>query len=221
MSILTLQTPFETPVDAGASGALVDSASPWDVDRCWQQVLCKKLVEVSGDRASARLSLAVSFVLGAQRAGETVAWIQWAGGHLYPPDLHDSGVDLQALAVIHVAPSDAYGLPRAAEILLRSGGFGLVVLDATAGANLPCQAAWQGRLLALVRAHHSSVVLLTHKTAQADSLGALVGLRLQPRRQPRQVDAGPYGLSVAVLKNKGGLHLPQQTWPRGGPHGLI
>jgi hypothetical protein len=196
-----------------------EAVSPWDTDQCWQRILCRRVVEISCDQATGRMSLAVAFVLGAQHAGETVAWIQWAHGGLYPPDLHASGVDLQALAAIHVPQNDAYGLPRAAEILLRSGGFGLVVLDATGAGGLPKQAAWQGRLLALARAHDSSVLLLTHTSAEADSAGLWVGLRLQPQRQLPENDA--CRVSVAVLKNKTGLYLPTPSWQRGGPAGLI
>jgi recombination protein RecA len=185
----------------------------------WQHVLCHKLVEVSGDASCARLSMAATFVLSAQQAGETVAWIQPVDGGLYPPDLHDSGIDLQALAVVHMPKADRYGLPRAAEILLRSGGFGLVVLDATSGQNLPSQLAWQGRLLALARTHHSSVVILTHKSSKADSLGALVGLRLEPVRLPRLLDG--YPVSISVLKSKGTASVAPTVWQRGSPPGFV
>ncbi|MFY0530854.1 hypothetical protein [Nannocystis pusilla] len=92
-----------------------------------------KLIEVSGGAAGARLTTAVALVRQAQLEGETTVWIQPAGGPLFPPDLADSGVDLDALIVIHI-PEDRgpAGIARAAELLLRSGGYGLCVLDLSA-----------------------------------------------------------------------------------------
>ena len=185
----------------------------------WQALLRQKLVEISGERAAARFSTAVALVLNAQRAFETVAWIQPEGGPLYPPDLHASGVDLDALVVVHVpaAQRETQAL-KAAEILLRSGAYGLVVVDLTAGAPAGGGAAWQGRLLGLARQHQSSVVLLTRKGPQADSLGALVSLRIEPRRTSK--DMRSFQLEPHVLKNKMGLDLPPWQLQRRGPWGI-
>jgi hypothetical protein len=185
----------------------------------WQALLRQKLVEVSGSKGAARFSLAVAMVLGAQRACETVAWIQPEGGPLYPPDLHASGVDLDALVVVHVPPRQKtrHAALKSAEILLRSGGYGLVVVDLTAGAP-PGNVAWQGRLLALARQHQSCVVLLTEKTTQVDSLGALVSVRLEPRRVGQGLHA--FQLQPHILKNKMGLDLPPWRLLRRGPTGL-
>lgn len=185
----------------------------------WQALLRQKLVEISGEKAAARFTTAVALVLAAQRASETVAWIQPEGGPLYPPDLHASGVDLDALVVVHVPKRQEtrHAALKAAEILLRSGAFGLVVVDLTAGA---CNdgAAWQGRLSGLARQHQSCVVLLTHKGAHADSLGALVSLRLEPRRKSLGLHA--FQLEPHILKNKMGLPLPPWQLQRRGPGGL-
>jgi recombination protein RecA len=187
-------------------------------DLAWNSLITQKLVEISGTHNTARFSTAVAMVLGAQRSGETVAWIQPEGGRLYPPDLHDSGVDLRALAVIHTPRHDSVQGLKAAEILLRSGGFGMVVLDLIVGAA-PRSPAWQGRLLGLARQHHSSVVLLTHKPSHADSLGALVSLRVEPQRQS-QHDLRMFEVAPQVLKNKMGLALPLWMLQRRGPTGL-
>src|SRR5262245_13238621 len=98
-----------------------------------------RLVELSGvvDGACARLSTAIAVVHRVQAEGDTAAWIQPDGGPLYPPDLAEAGIDLDALVVVHV-PSAALphtlcvGLCKAAELLLRSSAFGLVVVDGTA-----------------------------------------------------------------------------------------
>lgn len=183
-----------------------------------------RLIEVSGTGAVARTTLAVAAVLEAQRQGETAAWIQPACGPLFPPDLSDSGVDLDALVVVLVPPSDGfYGAPKAAELLLRSGSFGLVIVDLSLRAPRG-DMAWQGRLLGMAREHSAKVVLLTQSPARADSLSSLVSLRMEPRRV--RVGRGSFVVERAVLKDKTGnrdLDTSIRTatsMPRRGPWGL-
>lgn len=185
----------------------------------WEALLCKRLVEISAPQPSGCTSYAVHVLLQAQRQGETVAWIQPEGGPLYPPDLQDSGVDVEAVVVIQVpAGAGALGGPKAAEILLRSGAFGLVVLDLRAGVPRGWASAWQGRLLGLARQHQSCVLLLTHKSPHAESLGAWVSWRLQPERRP--LGERMFLLAPQVLKNKMGGAWPLGAQQYRGPWGL-
>lgn len=194
-----------------------------------------KLVEISGGVAGARITSAVALVRRAQLEGETTVWIQPACGPLFPPDLADSGVDLDALIVVHIPPArGAAGIARAAELLLRSGGYGLCVLDLSA--PLPEQpaprdmpdrtcprglhgSAWQARLAGLARAHASRVVLLTRGSARRDSLGPMVGVHLQPHRERR--GPGLFAVRPDVLKHKGGSPRLLPSELRRGPWGLV
>lgn len=194
-----------------------------------------RLIEISGGAASARLTTAVSLVRQAQLEGETTVWIQPVLGPLFPPDLAESGVDLDALIVIHV-PEDRgpAGIARAAELLLRSGGYGLCVLDlsaprppsAPASEDMPAKpcppglrgSAWQARLAGLARAHGSRVVLLTRSGERRDSLGPMVGVRLAPRRERR--GPGVFAVRPDVLKHKGGPPVAPPPELRRGPWGL-
>ena len=185
----------------------------------WEALLSKRLVEISTPHPSGSTTYAVHVVLQAQRQGETVAWIQPQNGRLYPPDLQDSGVDLGALVVIQVPPTAGpLGGPKAAEILLRSGAFGLVVLDLQAGVPRAGAAAWQGRLLGLARQHQSSVLLLTHKPAHAESMGAWISWRLQPER--RSLGDRMFLLTPQILKNKMGGAWPTAPIQYRGPWGM-
>src|SRR5690606_37272627 len=85
-----------------------------------------RVIEIASSGAdSAGVSAAVQILLACQREGDSVAWIQPRGGSLYPPDLHDAGLDLDALAVVHVPPeAGGVGLAKAAELLLPTGAFG-------------------------------------------------------------------------------------------------
>jgi recombination protein RecA len=176
------------------------------------------LVELSGNQETARLSSAVSAVLRAQRQAETTAWIQPWRGTLYPPDLADAGVDLEALVVVRVPESagDA-GLGKAAEMLVRSGAFGLVVVDAR-DCRLRLPSAGQGRLLGAVRGNDSCIVFLTSKSSTSESVGSLVGLRLEPRRV--RFAPGLFAVEHQVLKNKPGLPYAEASERRSGPAGL-
>lgn len=195
-----------------------------------------RLTEISGGAASARITTAVALVRQAQLEGETTVWIQPVLGPLFPPDLADSGVDLDALVVVHIPEERGpVGIARAAELLLRSGGYGLCVLDLSAPPrpahpvpeNMPSRPcppglrgnAWQARLAGLARMHGSRVVLLTRSGARRDSLGPMIGLRVAPHRERR--GPGVFAVRPDVLKHKGGSPCAP-TWElRRGPWGLL
>jgi recombination protein RecA len=180
--------------------------------------LAGRLVELSGDGASATLTLAMRLVLDAQREGEPVAWISADTSTFYPPDAADGGVDLAALVVVRV--SAARPLPQllatAAERLLRSGAFGLVVLDLGKDASL--SSPLQSRLLGLAQHHHSAVLCLTHKPEQSASLGSLVSLRAQATRSWLGQDRFMCELLVKKDKRRGPVWSEREVYR--GPLGL-
>lgn len=187
------------PMHVTAPAALPAPTTAWPALR-------RRLTEIA-TAAGGGTSYAAHVLLQAQRAGEIAAWVQPAGGGLYPPDLHEGGICLASLAVVHVPPdAGPFGVPRAGEILLRSGAYGLVVLDLAGG--VPPAAAWQARLQALARLHDAAVLLLAPTPLAGPSLGAAVSWRLAPQR--RRLAGGLFLLEAALLKNKAG-----QAWPLG------
>ena len=203
-----------------------------------------RLTEITRLPSGAQLTLAASCVVGVQTHGEPVAWLQQVGGSLFPPDLAESGVDLDALLVVHVpAVAGRAGLCKAAELLLRSGSFGLVVIDLVgnagegAGTAGQLQLQAQSRLLGLAREHDSAVLLLSdsrqqlvrhawqdaRQHAQQDvqhgSLGPLVGLCIEPHRQ--RVSRGVFRIEPRARKDKSGSLCALATEPRRGPWGLL
>jgi recombination protein RecA len=155
-----------------------------------------RLVEISARGASATLTTAVGLIVEAQAANEPVAWITLPDGGFSPPDVADNGVDLAALVVVRVV--DATIAARAAESVLRSGAFGLVVVDLGKTAELSM--ARQGRLVTLAQAHDAAVVCLTDKAANAGSLGSLVSLHAEALR--RRESSGKFAVTVRALKDK-------------------
>jgi len=162
--------------------------------------LTGRLVELSAIGATAILSTAIGMVRAAQEEGEPVAWIALPRGSFYPPDVADSGVDLAALVVVRVA--DAITAARAAERVLRSGAFGLVVIDlcGVTGAVAEVPMAHQGRLVTLAQQHDAAVVFLTEKSTDAASLGSLISLRAEVLRG--RPDGHGYPCTVRALKDK-------------------
>jgi recombination protein RecA len=154
-----------------------------------------RLVEISGSGATAALAVAFGLVLEAQRQGEPVAWVTPEESSFYPSDAAEGGVDLHALVVIRVP--EARAVARAAERLVRSGAFGLVVLDVGA-AEIPTPL--QARLAGLAQKHHSALVCLTGKEREAPSLGSLISLRVHARR--KRTSEGRFTCELAVLKDK-------------------
>ncbi len=171
-----------------------------------------RLIEISGRGANARLSTATNLLRQAQVEGETSAWIQAEEGALYPPDLAAAGIDLEALVVLHL-PTDqgARDLLRATEWLLRSGAYGVLVVDLS-GVRPPRGQAWCARLVALAREHQVRLILITDTQAHQSSLGPLVGLRIAGHRSPPL--AGLCELNVHVLRNKSGgpLRVLPESW---------
>jgi recombination protein RecA len=150
-----------------------------------------RLGEISGDLASASLTLVFRLVLEAQKLGEPVAWITSRKSTFYPPDVADVGVDLSALAVI-LAP-DTLAAARAADHISRSGAYSLVVMDVGANAHLPLHV--QARLAGLARKHGTAILCITENAQNQPSLGSLVALRIHTTRWNgrghRLEDSGP------------------------------
>ncbi|MBS1121009.1 MAG: hypothetical protein H6Q90_3237 [Deltaproteobacteria bacterium] len=146
------------------------------------------------------MTAAIGLVLEAQVEHEPVAWITHAASTFYPPDVAHSGVDLAALVVVRVP--DLAIAPRAAERLLRSGAFGLVVLDLGSSAHVDFPMAHQGRLVTLAQAHDAAVVCITDKTEDTGSIGSLISLRAEALRTGMLGARDGFDLSLRILKDK-------------------
>jgi len=152
-------------------------------------------VEISSSTAAAALTLTFTLILEAQQRGEPVGWVTLADSFFYPPDAARGGADLAALVVVRL--THAASIARAGEKLLRSGGFGVVVLDLGA-ADVPM--ALQTRLTGLAHRHHTALICLTEKDRGAFSLGSLVSLRAHAER--KRVEDNRFACALRVLKDK-------------------
>lgn len=187
------------------------ASAAWEIDS-----LRGRLVELSARGASATLTAAIELVVEAQIQAEPVAWIASAAGTFYPPDVADSGVDLAALVVVRVR--DSITSARVAERLLRSGAFGLVVMDlcSPSGGAAELATAIQGRLVTLAQTHDAALVCITEKPPDSASLGSLVSLRAEALRLR---DRDDISVTVRALKDKrrgpGWSHSVRRRAPSG------
>ena len=166
--------------------------------------LSGRLVELSGGAEAAHLTAAFGLVLEVQLCGDRAAWITLEYSAFFPPDAAAGGIDLDALPVVRVPDARAAG--RAADHLVRSGGFGLVVIDLSSGDAIRpsselLQAALLTRLLGLARQQDAAVLLLTKKSDGASSLHSLISLRAEARWRARE---GRGEVCVRVIKDKRG-----------------
>ena len=166
------------------------SPSPWNL-----AAIAGRFIEISASAGSASLTLAFGLVREAQERGEPVGWVTSMESFFYPPDAAHGGVDLAVLAVIRVR--DGASISRAGEKLLRSGGFGLIVLDLQ---TVDISAPLQSRLTGLAQHHHTALMCLTEKESRTFSLGSLVSLRAHSERQ--RTSANRFVCRLRVLKDK-------------------
>ena len=162
--------------------------------------------EPSCTSPTAVLTAAVGLVRDAQLHREPVVWLTDPRATFFPPDVAGHGVDLGALAVVRVEELGA--MLRAVDHLLRSGAFGLVVVDtrlvglegrrgAGGGAVIPLAA--QVRLSGLTKKHGAALVCLLPDEPRGER-GSLASLRAQAGRV--RVGAGRFQCVVRALKDK-------------------
>jgi hypothetical protein len=153
--------------------------------------LAGRVVEVSEPAAQGALSAVCPLMAQVQARGEQIAWIEPGASVFFPPDLTFRGLDARAVSVVWVPDRDA-GL-QAADWLLRSQAFGLVIVD---WASHPVDDAVLGRLGRLAGGSQAVLLFLTRKAASAPSLGSLVSLRVAVS------SLGPGETELLVLKDK-------------------
>ena len=187
-AMFSAATPSTTASSAGATGGT------WA-----DHVPVGRLSELTGEGAVSRTTLAVSLIAKAQAEGESCAWVQSARSpDLFAPDLEQAGVQIECLPIVRV-PALLGDVLKASELLLRSGGFGVVIVDlSTVSAQVPMAAL--SRLQGLAREHLARLVFLTPDAEVA--LGSPISVRVRPERA--RASAG-FVVEPNVLRDKAGV----------------
>lgn len=189
--------------------------------------LVGRLVEIVGGPRSLRLAWLAQLTTQVQAAGDIAVWLQTTESTPFPPDLLRAGIALDRLPVLRLADFPAQ--LRAADVLLRSGAFGLCAIDATAASQRALDTSRSldsalGRLLGLCQKHASALVFLTPETPnlaiQQENAGflqtSLISLRLTAARDREVSRRGRLGGKKD--KRRGPATLRSEV--NGGPDGL-
>ena len=178
-------------------------------DAWWtRDELIGRIAELCGNDHAGHLTLAGSLVYQFQAAGEPVAWVTTTTDTFFPPDLADTGVDLTSLPVVRIG--DPVAATTVTDRLIRSGSFGLVILELIGEHQVP--AGILGRLVRLARQQEASLVCLTKRP-----LGSMVSLRGTVHRRQEGSD-GICGVVVQKDRRRGpGYRI---SYRYRAPHGV-
>lgn len=151
--------------------------------------LMGEAVELCGEAASGRTSLALRVLASAHREARLCAYVD-GPGELYPPAATALGVELSRLLIVR--PPAPKQLVWSAVQLLRSGAFACVVLDLT-HTGLRLNSVEARKLQEAASKGQSLLLLLTPPDAPADGL-----IRLEVHAQ------GVEGLTLEVTRSRKG-----------------
>ncbi len=163
-----------------------------------------RLVEISEPLPIAALSFCFLLVHEVQMAGGYAAWVGSTDSTFYPPDAEKGGIDLRNLPILRLSDTQSKG--RAAEVLLRSGAFQLVLLDI--GCDHAISVARLAQLNGLVRKHNACAVFLTRKQHGEQSVGSLISLYARTSRQ--HVETNSFSCELQILRDK--RRVKKWTW---------
>jgi len=206
-SPLQTHTPGVTPARE-LMPARQDAAEGWRLD-----ALRGRMVELSGGAATAALTIAAGLILEAQTQGHAAAWVGERRTGFYPPDFAARGINLGALPVVRV---DGFELRlKALDVLMRSGGFGLVVLD-LGHERIPMGV--QSRLAGLAKRHHTALILLTRTQGATPSGNTLASLRCGTHKE--RTLAHQFTCRLEAVKDKSASTRWEHEEPGEGPEGM-
>jgi len=178
---LFAQAASESPARTGA----------WGLD-----ALSGRFIELRGAAGAAALTLSARLLWQAQQRGEPVVWLGHPESIFFPPDFAAAGIDLAALPVLRC--SQACDLARAADTLLRSGAFAVLVLDL--GERMFLSTAVQARLAGLAKRHQTVLIGITRRQGARSTLGPLVSLRGET--SVRRTEFDRFQCRLEVVKDK-------------------
>lgn len=170
------------------------------------------LAEISEETPSGAVSMAAEIIAQAQVRGEPVAWIAGKESIFFPPDLLNRSVDLRAVSVIR-AGGETESL-TAAEWLVRSGAFGLVVVDLDGEGNV--SDASLGRILKVAERTQCAILFLTRKRPRDPSLGSRISLRGCVTRS----GVDPILVRLETVKDKRSISSSRHSRQYHGPSGM-
>jgi len=158
-----------------------------------------EISELAGPSSSGKTALALTVAAERTRAGQLVAYVD-GRGQLYPPAAAALGVSLERLLIVRPPSGTARDLFRAADILLRSRSFALVVIDMPTDRKRIALSASQ-RLRTAASRSKTAVVLLCERPNTIDT----AAVRAHVRRRGG-------GVTLAIHKGSAGGGLASASF---------
>ncbi len=133
--------------------------------------LLGRLSLITGDGST---SAAAQLIATAQHHNEPCVWITRQGYEPYIPDLEATGIAIDALVTIRL--STLQQIARVADLLARSGGIGMMIIDGHEDAPIGLLK----RLSKHAAYHHMAVVILAPKTEYSHAFSLIVKAQPTP-----------------------------------------
>lgn len=163
------------------------------IDRAFDRAaLTGRLVEIPMLPDGAGITAALHVLRESQQLGDPVAYITTRDDLPFAEDLIALGLDLGAIVFVRAPDGPRAGL--AADRLLRSSGFGAVIIDLATSHSIPV--AQLGRLIRLVAIHDAVALVLTEDTTH----GSLIAMRVHISRKPH--NDGTWSIEYRAEKDK-------------------
>lgn len=138
-----------------------------------------------------------SIIRTAQMAREPTVWISCCDFTFFPPDVAAHGISLENLPLIKV--HTVKHAVRASEHLLRSGAFGLIIIDLPV--HIFIEQGKLGKLARLADLHQTAVIISTKQEGKySTTLGSMISLRLEIERQC--LGANKFRYTIHATKDK-------------------
>ncbi len=186
-----------------------------EIDVGWKlDAVAGRLVEISSPADTCALTICASLILEAQWRNEPAAWLAVRPSLFFPPDFAARGIDLKALPIVRV--TEAAKAARMADTMLRSGGFGVMIMDLGDAAQLTFP--MQTRLAGLAKKHHTALVCITETRGSIPTLGPLISLRGEARKVRAGFDR--FKCELRAIKDKRQSESWKHTETCRGPGGL-
>jgi hypothetical protein len=166
-----------------------------------------RVVELTGRRSTGRTGLACAIAAHATRQGTVVGWVDPADA-LDPDTMVATGI--APTRVLWIRPRSEHDAPRATELVLTTGGFGLVVLDLAEAAPHPLP--WP-RLARAAERTRTTLLVLSHQTCTGShaALGLEVGIRQAQWDHRRCLPTLFDGIAVALTVTRHRYGTPGRT----------
>ena len=127
--------------------------------------LLGRLCLITGDGST---SAAAQLIAAAQHRREPCAWLTRQGYEPYIPDLESAGIAIDALITLRLSTQQQTA--RVADLLARSGGIGVMVIDAHKETSIGLLK----RLSKHAAHHHMAVVIIAQRTQYPHAFSLIV-----------------------------------------------